>query len=370
MTEPQVKRVLLVNHGLGVAGAERQFALLAASLPSDWRPTVLTMDAGDGYFAGVLREHGVDVRAFPRRSRFDVSPARRMWSAAREVRPDVVHSWSWMTSLAMVPWCRATGTPLLDGSIRHGSLPGRRAWLSRLGVRLADKVVANSRAGLRAFSVPDARGRVVYNGFDQGRLASIPSGSQRERAAADSPVTVIMAARMYPEKDWSAFIGAGRLLAAAAPGWWRFLAVGTGPSLAQVRAEGADLVAAGVLEFVDFTSEVLPLVAAADIGVLLTDAEVHAEGCSNSIMEYMACGLPVVCTDSGGNAELVVDGATGMIVPAHDVDAVAAALAAMCADPQDARAMGDAGRARISADFSMRAMIDGYVSVYDWTREG
>jgi glycosyltransferase involved in cell wall biosynthesis len=368
--ELQVKRVLLVNHGLGVAGAERQLALLAASLPPPYVATVFTLDEEDGYLAGVLRERGVDVRGFPRRSRFDVLPAPRMWSAARQIGPDLVHSWSWMTTLTMLPYCRATGVPLLEGSIRHGSLPTHRAWVSRLGVRLADKVVANSGAGLRAFGVPESRGRVVHNGFDEARLASIPPGLCGPFGEPGRPTTIVMAARMYPEKDWATFMEVARRLSRRQPGSWRFVGIGEGPDLDAVRAAGTDLVSAGTLTFVDFVTEVLPIVAQADVGVLLTDSAVHAEGCSNSIMEYMAAGLPVVCTDSGGNGELVADGATGLIVPAHDADLVVEALAALRSDPVSARAMGQAGRTRVLSEFSVGSMVAGYLSAYDWCCDG
>ena len=64
--------------------------------------------------------------------------------------------------------------------------------------------------------------------------------------------------------------------------------------------------------------EVLSLVRAADVGVLMTNPALAREGLSNSIMEYMALGLPVVCGDGGGNPELVRDGITGFIVPQGD----------------------------------------------------
>ncbi len=129
---------------------------------------------------------------------------------------------------------------------------------------------------------------------------------------------VVMAARMHPAKDWRLFFEAARALAREEPGW-RFVAVGDGPERATLLAEAADLVDAGVMEFPEGGLEVLPLIAAADIGVLVTDPRYHAEGCSNSIMEYMACGLPVVCTDSGGNPELVPTGSPACSCRLSDV---------------------------------------------------
>ena len=90
-----------------------------------------------------------------------------------------------------------------------------------------------------------------------------------------------------------------------------------------------------------------------------------AEGISNTILEAMASSLPVLATDVGGNAELVLAGETGQLVPAGDVEALAAGLAAMVADSAGAAAMGRAGRTRVERHFSLPAMVSAYQALYD-----
>jgi glycosyltransferase involved in cell wall biosynthesis len=352
-------RVLMVADGLWNGGAERQLALLAASLPELWVVSVLSME--DGPYRQVLEGRGIDVRIAPRHFRFDVTPAIVMWRAAGGSGPDIVHSWGYMSTLAMVPYCRARKVPLLDGSIRRGRQPGRRAGMYRLGMRLSDAVVANSRAGLAAFGIVEGdRGHVIYNAFDPARLAAVEGGTA---AASHEGTVAIMAARMSHEKDWQLFLSAARVLAGETSGF-RFVAMGHGPHRDALRSEAADLVEAGVIEFPAGGLEVLPAIAAADVGVLLTDPATHAEGCSNSIMEYMACGLPVVCTDSGGNPELVEDGVTGFLVAPRDTEAVVSALRTLRADPARAREMGREGRRRLQARFTVEAMVAGYLAAY------
>lgn len=90
-----------------------------------------------------------------------------------------------------------------------------------------------------------------------------------------------------------------------------------------------------------------------------------AEGISNTILEAMASGLPVIATRVGGNGELVEDGRTGILVPAADPETLADALRRLAADPNRAGAMGRDGRETALRRFSMESMTRSYQAVYD-----
>lgn len=350
-------RVLMVADGLWNGGAERQMALLATSLPQGWTCAVASL--ADGPYRRVFEEAGVEVSIAPRRFHLDPTPAASLWRFARRFSPDVVHAWGWMSGMAMLPFCRASGVPLVDGSIRHGALPPRRGAIDRLVVALSDAAVANSLAGLRAYRAEGPRGHVIYNGFDDQRLRDAPISPARD----GRETVVVMAARMFPEKDWRLFIRAARILSDA-DGGWRFMGLGDGPGREAVLHDARDLEASGVMNFPAGDIEVLPMIASADIGVLLTDDGRHAEGCSNAVLEYMACGLPVVCTDSGGNRETIEDGVTGRLVPPGSVEEVVAALRELRARPGAAAAMGRAGRQRLHDRFAVDRMVSEFVDVY------
>ena len=355
-------RVLMVTDGLWNGGAERQLALLIASLPEPWSASVLSME--DGPYRPVLESLGVEVRIAPRVHRFDVTPAVRMWRIASGIGPDIVHSWGWMSSIAIIPFCRTHRIPLLNGIIRGGRGPSRRVLMERLSLSLSDVVVANSHAGLAAYGIAESgRARVIHNGFDFGRLKPV-AADVRDFGRSDGTVA-IMAARMYPAKDWRSFLRVARVLATEGRGW-RFVAVGAGPERDALLAEAADLVGSGVVVFPEAGVEAIPMIATADLGVLLTDPQRAAEGCSNSIMEYMACGLPVVCTDSGGNPELVEDGVTGFLVPSGGTEALVSALRTLRDDPARAREMGRAGRRRVQERFGVDAMVEAFVATYEF----
>ena len=360
-------KVLLLANSLPNGGAERQLTLLAAGLPPAWQRRVCAL--GGGPFETRLREQGIPVEILERRARLDPVPAAALWRSILTSSPDIVHSWGWMPTVVAGPLCRLIGVPLID-SIRGGAIIGDDSRLMRFGMACATTVVANSHAGLRAWGVAPAKGAVVYNGFDWSRLAAAPTaadtaGSRDSRASAgDSRFTVVMTGRMVPVKDYRTVIDAARLLGREDRAW-RFVLVGDGEDRAQLMATAADLVDAGIVEFPEPGLEVLGHVRGADVGVLMTDPALAQEGCSNTIMEYMGCGLPVVCGDGGGNREVVADGTTGFVIPPADARQLAAKLVFLREHDAERRAMGEAGHRRIRDAFSIKQMVDGFVRVYE-----
>jgi glycosyltransferase involved in cell wall biosynthesis len=354
-------RILHLTYSLANGGLERQLSLLARNLPSSYQCRIWSLEGGP--HADAVLAAGIPLTVRPRRARFDVLPAVDLWRLIRLWRPDVVHAWHWMPAAAAVPACVAMGIPLIDGSIRMGSVP-RSLGRPRRGImRFATLVVANSSAGLAAWRIRSDKGRVIYNAFDDERLlGALP---RRPAATDGDPFTVVMAARMAPPKDYATLIKAARLLARSGAARWRFLLVGDGPERQALKAESADLVSSGVVAFPAGGTEVVDHIRGSGVGLLMSDPAVLAEGCSNSIMEYMACGLPVVCADSGGCREIVRDGVSGYMIPPRDPVALAGKLTYLREHPEVRASMGAAGRARIAREFTVPRMVDDYVKAYE-----
>lgn len=352
------RRVLYLTDSLKNGGAERQLTLLASSLPEGWSSRVVSI--GDGPYHEVCVNAGIPLVVSERRFAQDPRPAGTIWREIRNWRPNIVHSWGWMSTLGALVPCRIHGIPLIDGTVRNGDRVGRRTGVQLFLMRRCDAVCANSLAGLRAYGfMPGKRGYVVYNGFDDTRLQTVPWCPP-----ITDRVSVVMAARMVAEKDFQLLLTAAEILGTAEPDRWRFVLVGDGPMREFLMAEASRLKGCEV-EFVSPGTEVLPIVAGADIGVLLTTAETHAEGCSNTILEYMASGLPVVCTDSGGNREVVREGVTGHLVPPTDTEAVSTVLRRLADNQLARRLMGDAARADLRARFSVEQMVSAYAEIYE-----
>jgi glycosyltransferase involved in cell wall biosynthesis len=315
-----------------------------------------------------IQELGWPVEIHDRSRRYDVSPAFSIWAKLRHWRPDVVHSWGWMSTAAAAPCCLALGIPLVDGTIRTAKTSAAKRMVHRPGMMLSTRVVTNSRAALSEWRVPARMGRVIYNGFDPERLG-LCDGPRTSR----SPFRVVMTGRMTPVKDFTTLLRAAEHLLVRGGGW-HFDIVGDGPMRDSLLEQSRGLREQGVVTLHGGRLEVLEIVRAAHVGVLMTDDRFALEGCSNAIMEYMACGLPVVCSRGGGNGEVVTEGVTGLLVTPGDAAELARRLDDLRRHESCAVRMGQAGRARLLQEFTVERMIESTLRVYEeatlcrWTR--
>jgi len=357
LQQKQQKHVLLVCDSLGGGGAERQLALLATHLAEPWRVTVAAL--GGGLFADVIQEAGVELIMLPRRFRLDVSPLINMAKTVKSLHPDVVHSWGHMACMAADPVCRSMGIPHIAGVIRRGSVYSWRGRWPQLASRLGDIALANSQAGLKAFGVPAKRGRVLHNGIAPERMLRHPASGRPAE-----PFHMVMAATMDDRKDFPTLIEATHRLLETSVVKIKTTALGAGALWEKFRSLAGDLVDKGAMEFPGRVDEIMDYLDEAHVGILL-GPEGWGEGISNSIMEYMAAGLPVIATDAGGNPELVKQGETGFLIPPGDVESLVKYLLELVDDREQAVAMGQAGRRRIETEFSVSAMLKRAGEIYD-----
>lgn len=353
------KRILFVIDSLFNGGAERQLTLLVKYLPQGWETRVVSL--GSGPYYQVLLDQRTSVAVYQRRSRFDLIPVFQLYLEILRYKPDIIHSWGSLCSALAAPICKVLNILLIDGTIRIGSLSKRHYWRNRVMRFLSDHVVANSVAGLSANQIPNKKSSVVYNAIDPDRLGLLKQNSNRQR----DTTTVIMTGRISSVKDFPSFFEAARRLSSQDPGHWKFVAIGAGEEKDRISFVNLaeDLVAAGVVELPKAGLEVLPYVREANIGVLLNPLFIK-EGFSNSIMEYMAAGLPVICTDSGGHKELVVDGETGFIISPEDVDSFIGKLVLLKNHPDISYRMGKAGYKRVISLCSIERMVSEYEGIY------
>lgn len=353
-----MRKVLLCINSLRPGGAERQLFLLAKHLPDSWDRQIFTFSGG--FFYEELSDLGITISVHSRRHRYDPRPFLHLRNTISSYSPDIVHSWDWMQSIAISRFCKKSNIPHIVGIIRSGRVPPRR-WLGMLiASRSGDICIANSNAGLKAFRLQD-KGRVVHNGIDLDR---IPTNHRSNFICPNSKSSCLMLASFLPSKDHDSLLKAARLLRETIN--FHLTCSGEGPLLPFYKKRDGDLVESGHVTFSGFSSNVIDLLDSSSIGILVSNA---SEGLSNSIMEYMAAGLPVICTKTGGNPELVEHGVNGFLVDKGDWKSLAQYVKWLHTNHEKAFEMGCKGREKLLRNFSTGKMVSETTAVYKYLLE-
>jgi glycosyltransferase involved in cell wall biosynthesis len=246
-------------------------------------------------------------------------------------------------------------------------LPLRRKYARRIAYAMADLVFAVTH-NLRDFharqvGLPPERFRVIYNGVDTQRFAPRP----KERAflrhklgLSEGCFVVGTVGRMVPIKDHGTLIKAAGMLSRRGLNT-HLLLVGSGPEIEQHRqtVQGTPELT-GRVSFLGASDNIPEPLNAMDAFVLPS----IAEGMSNTLLEAMATGLPIVATRVGGNPELVEEGTSGQLFSPGDVADLADRLGALARSSETRLRLGAAARRRVLAHFTLEQMVANYRKMY------
>lgn len=359
-------RVLLLTQDFDVWGAQRQIVALARTLdPSRYEVRLGTLDSR-GELGRELELAGIPVESFERRWRWDLSPITRLRDYLRREKIDILHSFLFLPNF-YARWAgRLAGTPAIISSLRGTGIEGwPRYALDVATCLLCHRMIANSEAGREHYvrrGGPRRRMVVVRNGLrpcppvDPGEVAAL-----RERWRERGFTSLIgMVGALEPRKDHETVLRALPRVLASWPGAGLLLA-GDGSKRAALEQLAAQLGVAARVAFLGTVPEPAALYAAFDVYAQSS----HCEGISNSILEAMAQGRPVVATRAGGNGEVIVDGQTGYLVAPRDPASLAARIVELLADPARRAAMGQAAQERVRTAFGLEAMAAATSRVYE-----
>ncbi|VAX05390.1 FIG040338: Glycosyl transferase [hydrothermal vent metagenome] len=206
----------------------------------------------------------------------------------------------------------------------------------------------------------------IYNGVDTEKFSftkyRLPLPV--ENFSPKDGIVIGTIGRMQPEKDQLTLVRAFiALLDTVENGSerLRLVLIGDGPLREQVQALLREAGVEHLAWLPGVRSDAAEMMQALDIFVLPS----LIEGVSNTILEAMATGLPVVATAVGGNPELVSQEKTGVTVPAADEAAMSRAIQRYIDAPELRNTHGKAGLLRVEKMFSMASMVNGYLQVYD-----
>src|SRR5882724_8581079 len=171
-------RILHLTESLGRAGKERQLVeLLRGLFPHhNIESFVAVTDEVDGFRYEIDREHAQIIQLV-RRGKRDLRLFKSLHELVSNLKIDIVHSWSSMCSIYAAPIAKLCGTAFVNGFVRdappHITLWNKNYLWGKLTVPFSDIVVANSRAGLAAYQIPERKGLCIYNGFDLERVSNL-----------------------------------------------------------------------------------------------------------------------------------------------------------------------------------------------------
>jgi len=245
----------------------------------------------------------------------------------------------------------------------HGVGP-RRNRLRRLLAPLVDRFVTVSfdlrRWLIEIVGLPEWKILTIHNGVDTTRFSDNGwEAGRRALGLAREAVAVGTVGRLDPVKDQMSLLNAFASVADGPPPRILMI-VGDGPCRASLETRACRPDLAGRVRFFGERGDVPVLLRGLNVFVLPS----IAEGISNTLLEAMATGLPVVATRTGGNPELIEDGMTGTLVPVGDPDAMAGAIEAYVRDPHLRARHGQAARRRAVERFDLGRMVEGYRDLY------
>jgi glycosyltransferase involved in cell wall biosynthesis len=237
----------------------------------------------------------------------------------------------------------------------------------RAAARVTDRIVCVSRAdrdrGLASGIGHASQYRIVRSGIEPSLYAVTPEARARARraiGAVPGEIVVGSIANFKPQKGPLDFVDAARL-ARARDGRLRFVVAGDGELRPAVERAIDASGLGGCVKLLGWRDDVPELLAALDI-FLLTSL---FEGLPRAVLQAMAASVPVVATDTGGVAEVVLDGESGRLVPPGDPEAAAAAIVALAADAGLRERYAARARSQLTAEFDIRSMVRDLEELYD-----
>jgi glycosyltransferase involved in cell wall biosynthesis len=367
------KHVLQFVGSFHQGGSERQAVALTRGLTREgsFKVSIATLN-GEGVLRSDIEQLGLkDIPEYPLTSFFSKSFVSQILKCAKYLKSnkiDIVHTHDFYTNVFGMAAARVAGIEAKIASKREtlGMRTANQIRVEKLAFAIADAIVVNSRAVgdyLGNIGVSDKKISLIYNGLDLQRFVdpqTLHEGFKAGFAIPSSSKLVTLVANLrHDVKNVPMLLRAAKAVLETSP-TTAFLIAGEGELQPEYERLAAELKVAENVHFIGRCADVTRLLAASDVCVLTSTAE----GFSNSILEYMAAGKPVIATNVGGASEAIDDGATGYLIDSDDDRLLAARLIELLSDPDKSKLFGLAGREKVEKNFSETSQIERTIALY------
>jgi glycosyltransferase involved in cell wall biosynthesis len=345
------------------SGAEKQLTLLAAGLPRDkFTAHVITLDRG-GPFARVLEAAGVPVTVIGKRGRCDPRAWRRLRTHLRQRMPHILHTWLFAANAyGRLAVDRARTKVVVSERCVDSWKAGWQFAIDRLLASRTDRLVANSQSVADFYRQRGVRApiTVIPNGIEPPPEPALTRHDLvKSLNLPDNALLVCYVGRLARQKRVDDLLWGAQLLRQAEPRAYLLIA-GDGPERVRLEQHARDVEVAEQVRWLGHRDDAASVLARSDVFWLGSSFE----GMSNSLLEAMSSGRPVVATDIPPNRELIRHGVDGFLASIGDGAAFAQYTVKLFSEPELARRMGEAARDRVRRDFSVQSMIDRHVCLY------
>lgn len=353
-------RVLFVIDELDIGGTEQQILELVRHIDREhFEPHVCCFRYGRK--AAEIASLGVPVHQEPKRLKADPGLVLRLAGRMRRERYDIVQTYLWTANTWARLAARLAGIPIVLASERNVDIweETYKRILGRWLARSTDCIIANSEAVRRYLlergGLPPEKVVTIYNGvnFDRFRAPCDPRVRRDELGIPKSAVVAGVVARIEPAKDHGTLLQAMALIRDRVP-ILHLVVVGGGREEENLRRMCRELGIADRVHFTGFRTDSAEWLQSVDFSVLSS----VKEGLSNTVIESMAAGRAVAATDVGGNAEVIQQNETGLIVPPREPAALANAIARLAESAELRERFGHAGQRRVETLFAIAPMVD------------
>lgn len=357
-------KIIYIINGFGGGGKERRLLQLIKGLSINKNISILILSVSSRKSYDIMFDMpNVEVIELANQNRIKL--IKDILFNLNLYKPDIVHLWC---SIPIISVITAIGKCLFRYKLIAGFIADSnpvKGFLLRFSTNIAyivsDAVIGNSRAGIVAQKAPQNKSFVIYNGFDFTRLCGLQNITKKDFGFKCEYI-VSMFARFDQCKDYDLFLRVAKKIESANENVL-FLGIGHGCMLDYYKNK---LLTEGInnVIFMGFRKDVEALLKISDICLLLTNNDYHAEGISNSILEAMAAGRPVIATNGGGTPEIINDGFDGFIVQPHDCNAVVDLILKLINSDTLRKQIGVNAQTRIRNDFSLEKMTNEYMKLY------
>jgi glycosyltransferase involved in cell wall biosynthesis len=273
-----------------------------------------------------------------------------------------------MGSLYILPLLIFRKFKFINGIIADA--PSKINWYQKPYIRgqltypFSDVVLSNSLAGIKSYHAPLKKTFCIYNGIDMARFQNLKNSQELKKEIGIEKFSYVigMVGAFHDRKDYITFVNAATKVIKQQNDIC-FLLIGEGKNQQSIEDIVPEDDRANIL-FLGRRADVEDLIQVFDIGVLCTNSDLHGEGVSNSIIEYMSLGKPVIATEGGGTNEVIIDSENGYLIKHNGVDELAERILYLYHHPEVSKQMGEKALETIKKKFLLGRMTDEFIAVY------